>query len=113
MPGSCVSLVLTFPSTSRPSLLKLRTTLFVFLLISMSSNTIKRNIMAGSRLLGLSLLLAGARAAQPGAAKPVAAPMRDLTWGQLNFLHTTDTHGWIGGHLLEYRPQHRSPGPAT
>ncbi|QPG98574.1 hypothetical protein C2857_007747 [Epichloe festucae Fl1] len=42
-----------------------------------------------------------AHAAQPGAVKPVAAPMRDLSWGQLNFLHTTDTHGWIGGHLLE------------
>lgn len=42
-----------------------------------------------------------ARAAQPGAIEPVAAPMRNLTWGQLNFLHTTDTHGWLGGHLLE------------
>ncbi|KAF9879474.1 ser thr protein phosphatase family [Colletotrichum karsti] len=42
-----------------------------------------------------------ASAAQPGAAPAVAAPMRDLTWGQLNFLHTTDTHGWHGGHLLE------------
>jgi len=27
--------------------------------------------------------------------------MRDLQWGQLNFLHTTDTHGWHGGHLQE------------
>ncbi|KAG6002725.1 hypothetical protein E4U54_000809 [Claviceps lovelessii] len=42
-----------------------------------------------------------AHAAQPGAVKPVSAPMRNLTWGQINFLHTTDTHGWIGGHLLE------------
>lgn len=41
------------------------------------------------------------RASQPGAAEPVAAPVRDLTWGKLNFLHTTDTHGWLGGHLLE------------
>ncbi|KAI6356007.1 hypothetical protein MCOR25_008007 [Pyricularia grisea] len=40
-------------------------------------------------------------ASQPGAAKPVEAPMRDLQWAQLNFLHTTDTHGWHGGHLLE------------
>lgn len=46
--------------------------------------------------------LAGlARAAQPGAAAPIAAPMRDLVWGKLNFLHTTDTHGWHGGHLKE------------
>ena len=27
--------------------------------------------------------------------------MRDLIWGKLNFLHTTDTHGWHGGHLQE------------
>jgi 2',3'-cyclic-nucleotide 2'-phosphodiesterase (5'-nucleotidase family) len=42
-----------------------------------------------------------ARGAQPGAPAPVAAPMRDLDWGQINFLHTTDTHGWHGGHLQE------------
>lgn len=42
-----------------------------------------------------------AAAAQPGAAKPVPAPMRDLDWGKLNFLHTTDTHGWHGGHMQE------------
>jgi len=52
------------------------------------------------------IVLAGAlsslaRAAQPGAARPVAAPMRELQWGALNFLHTTDTHGWHGGHLQE------------
>lgn len=50
--------------------------------------------------LGLALALA-ARAAQPGAAPPVPGPMRDLVWGQLNFLHTTDTHGWLSGHLHE------------
>lgn len=27
--------------------------------------------------------------------------LRDITWGQLNFVHTTDTHGWLPGHLLE------------
>ncbi|KAI1261675.1 ser/Thr protein phosphatase family [Xylariaceae sp. FL1019] len=42
-----------------------------------------------------------AQGAQPGAPQPVAAPMRDLEWGQINFLHTTDTHGWLGGHLQE------------
>ncbi|KAK4145736.1 Metallo-dependent phosphatase-like protein [Dichotomopilus funicola] len=42
-----------------------------------------------------------AAAAQPGAAEPVPAPMRDLVWGRLNFLHTTDTHGWHAGHLQE------------
>ncbi|KAK3991170.1 Metallo-dependent phosphatase-like protein [Cladorrhinum sp. PSN332] len=42
-----------------------------------------------------------ASAAQPKAAEPVPAPMRDLIWGKLNFLHTTDTHGWHAGHLQE------------
>ena len=41
-------------------------------------------------------------AAQPSAAAPVSAPLRELPWGQLNFLHTTDTHGWHAGHLQEW-----------
>lgn len=41
-------------------------------------------------------------AVQPSAAKPLPAPLRDLEWGQLNILHTTDTHGWLAGHLQEY-----------
>lgn len=57
--------------------------------------------MTSKALLGGGLLAAAARAMQPSAAKPVAAPMRDLQWAQLNFLHTTDTHGWHGGHLQE------------
>jgi 2',3'-cyclic-nucleotide 2'-phosphodiesterase (5'-nucleotidase family) len=40
--------------------------------------------------------------AQPQSPKPVEFPMRDLQWGQLNFLATTDIHGWYGGHLQEY-----------
>jgi 2',3'-cyclic-nucleotide 2'-phosphodiesterase (5'-nucleotidase family) len=43
-----------------------------------------------------------ANGAQQGTPAPVAAPMRDLEWGQVNFLHTTDIHGWLGGHLQEY-----------
>lgn len=27
--------------------------------------------------------------------------IRDVKIGQLNFLHTTDTHGWLGSHLLQ------------
>ncbi|KAL7947535.1 Metallo-dependent phosphatase-like protein [Trichoderma barbatum] len=57
--------------------------------------------MHESLLLGSLIAAAAVQAAQPGAVKPVAAPMRDLTWGQLNFLHTTDTHAWVGGHFLE------------
>lgn len=40
-------------------------------------------------------------AKQPSAPEPYAAPLRELHFGQLNFLHTTDTHGWHAGHLLE------------
>lgn len=40
-------------------------------------------------------------ASQSNAPEPIEAPLRELPWGQLNFLHTTDTHGWHGGHLQE------------
>jgi Calcineurin-like phosphoesterase len=45
--------------------------------------------------------LAGCQAAQLQAPAPIEAPLRELPWGQLNFLHTTDTHGWHAGHLQE------------
>lgn len=39
---------------------------------------------------------------QPSAKHPVKTDeVRDLQWGELNFLHTTDTHGWLAGHILE------------
>ncbi|KAF2487613.1 Metallo-dependent phosphatase-like protein [Neohortaea acidophila] len=38
---------------------------------------------------------------QPSAPSSVEAPLRELPWGKLNFLHTTDTHGWHAGHLRE------------
>ncbi|KAH9844815.1 5' nucleotidase [Teratosphaeria destructans] len=52
------------------------------------------------------LLLAFLRiswAEQPSAPSPISAPLRELPWvkGGLNFLHTTDTHGWHAGHLQE------------
>lgn len=37
-----------------------------------------------------------------GSIQPVEQhPIRNLTWGQVNIIHTTDTHGWLPGHLLE------------
>ncbi|KAI9830433.1 MAG: hypothetical protein M1819_005685 [Sarea resinae] len=54
-----------------------------------------RWLLACSHIVGL------ARSAQPSAPSPPALPLRDLPWGQLNFLHTTDTHGWHAGHLQE------------
>ena len=56
----------------------------------------------------LPLIVTSALAAQPSAPAPISAPLRDLEFGQLNFLHTTDTHGWLAGHLQEYATR----GPA-
>lgn len=47
-------------------------------------------------------ILKGAIGVQPEAPSPKPAPLRELPWAQLNFLHTTDIHGWWGGHLQEY-----------
>ncbi|KAF1836195.1 ser/Thr protein phosphatase-like protein family [Decorospora gaudefroyi] len=49
----------------------------------------------------LLALLKAVSCVQPEAPSPKAAPLRDLPWAQLNFLHTTDVHGWWGGHLQE------------
>ncbi|OSS53436.1 hypothetical protein B5807_00417 [Epicoccum nigrum] len=56
--------------------------------------------MLKSAALFLSLVGA-ASCRQPEAQDPIAAPLRELPWAQLNFLHTTDVHGWWGGHLQE------------
>lgn len=50
----------------------------------------------------LTWLFPSALAAQLSAPAPISAPLRDLEFGQLNFLHTTDIHGWLAGHLQEY-----------
>lgn len=41
------------------------------------------------------------RRIQPGVEGAINGPKADLEWGTLNFLHTTDTHGWLEGHLKE------------
>ena len=41
------------------------------------------------------------RRMQPEAQDATTPPRAPLEWGQLNFLHTTDTHGWLEGHLKE------------
>lgn len=38
---------------------------------------------------------------QPNAQNSPSQPKGPLAWGQLNFLHTTDTHGWLEGHIKE------------
>jgi hypothetical protein len=52
-------------------------------------------------LLAATTLVSVVFTKQPSAPDPYEAPLRDLKFGQLNFLHTTDTHGWHAGHLLE------------
>ncbi|KAH6643563.1 Metallo-dependent phosphatase-like protein [Boeremia exigua] len=38
---------------------------------------------------------------QPDAHNASTGPRAPLEWGQINFLHTTDTHGWLEGHIKE------------
>ncbi|SCU78893.1 LADA_0A08394g1_1 [Lachancea dasiensis] len=48
--------------------------------------------------LGLALPTSDQRVLQRFPSLEQAAP-RELEIGELNFLHTTDTHGWLGSHL--------------
>ena len=41
------------------------------------------------------------RRQQPDARNATSLPRAPLQWGQLNVLHTTDTHGWLEGHIKE------------
>jgi len=41
------------------------------------------------------------RRMQPSAENATTDPASQLNWGQLNVIHTTDTHGWLEGHLKE------------
>ncbi|KAL1880429.1 hypothetical protein Plec18167_003833 [Paecilomyces lecythidis] len=41
------------------------------------------------------------RRMQPEALNATSKPRGPLAWGQFNVLHTTDTHGWLEGHLKE------------
>ncbi|GJF00129.1 metallo-dependent phosphatase-like protein [Phanerochaete sordida] len=36
---------------------------------------------------------------------PLTPPTRPLTWGDLNIIHTTDTHGWLLGHQKTSFPE--------
>lgn len=47
------------------------------------------------------VLTRNVRRMQPDAQNSTTSPKGPLSWGQLNFLHTTDTHGWLEGHLKE------------
>nr|OQO29820.1 hypothetical protein B0A51_01977 [Rachicladosporium sp. CCFEE 5018] len=47
------------------------------------------------------VLTRNVRRMQPESQNATSSPRASLAWGQLNFLHTTDTHGWLEGHLKE------------
>ncbi|KAF9314729.1 hypothetical protein BG003_003882 [Podila horticola] len=61
------------------------------------------------RLLALLPLLAVAaahvehieRRSQPGVPTPKPVDLRPLEWGDVNVISTTDTHGWLSGHVKE------------
>ncbi|PYH89803.1 hypothetical protein BO71DRAFT_362710 [Aspergillus ellipticus CBS 707.79] len=38
---------------------------------------------------------------QPGDVAAETGPKGPLPWGQINFIHTTDSHGWLEGHIKE------------
>lgn len=41
------------------------------------------------------------RRMQPGAVNATTQPRGPLHWGQINFIHTSDSHGWLEGHIKE------------
>lgn len=47
------------------------------------------------------VLTRNVRRMQPDAQNATTQPKGPLEWGQLNVLHTTDTHGWLEGHIKE------------
>lgn len=47
------------------------------------------------------VLTRNVRRMQPDASNATTGPRAPLEWGQINFLHTTDTHGWLEGHIKE------------
>lgn len=47
------------------------------------------------------VLTRNVRRMQPDAQNATSLPRGPLEWGQINFLHTTDTHGWLEGHIKE------------
>lgn len=75
------------------------------------------SLLSGLLILGSASLIAGcdscygpsnpvihqrlSRRQQPESLNATTPPKKPLEWGQLNFLHTTDTHGWLEGHLKE------------
>lgn len=52
-------------------------------------------------LMNAAMCCCSAIMQQPFEVEPERLHKRSLSIGQLNFLHTTDVHGWLGSHLLQ------------
>ncbi|KAG9005195.1 hypothetical protein FRB90_010506 [Tulasnella sp. 427] len=46
----------------------------------------------------------------PKASPLIGTPSRPLEWGDVNFIHTTDTHGWLLGHQKLSEPEPNASG---
>ena len=73
--------------------------LSAFLLLSFSATSLACDSCFGPSNPTIHQRLS--RRAQPESLNATTPPKKPLEWGQLNFLHTTDTHGWLEGHLKE------------
>ena len=69
--------------------------------VSAAGTALGCSVMFSLYLVSVLLSLKTVTAGQASAPEPYEAPLRELQFGQVNFLHTTDTHGWHAGHLLE------------
>lgn len=45
------------------------------------------------------------RSKRANPSSPLTPPSRPLEWGDINIIHTTDTHGWLLGHQKESFPE--------
>jgi 2',3'-cyclic-nucleotide 2'-phosphodiesterase (5'-nucleotidase family) len=41
------------------------------------------------------------RRMQPESLDTTTQPKGPLNWGEINFIHTSDSHGWLEGHIKE------------
>jgi 2',3'-cyclic-nucleotide 2'-phosphodiesterase (5'-nucleotidase family) len=72
---------------------------FLFLTIVLSSIVFACDICNGGDKHTTQTRLV--RRMQPESHNSTSLPRGPLPWGQINFIHTTDTHGWLEGHLKE------------
>lgn len=74
--------------------------------------TFSTNAMKGSVVLSLSLISVAYACGDSAphthrrrAPAIITPPTRPLEWGDINIIHTTDTHGWLLGHQKDSSPE--------